>query len=102
MDQYIVNVYLTYASDIACQDCVGHATLEEGAGTLQAHCYPSPLEKSVLSNESSVFLRIRMELGLMIAGGEVDDAEHFGLQSSDPVDYLLDVRDGPTFQRSSG
>ena len=38
----------------------------------------------------------------MIAGGEVDDAEHFGLQSSDPVDYLLDVRDGPTLQRSSG
>ena len=43
-----------------------------------------------------------MELGLMIAGGEVDDAEHFGLQSSDPVDYLLNIRDGPAFQRSGG
>ena len=38
----------------------------------------------------------------MIAGGEVDDAEHLRLQRSDPVDYLLDVRDGPAFQSSSG
>ena len=38
----------------------------------------------------------------MIAGGDIDDAEHLRLQRSDPVDYLLDVRDGLTFQRSSG
>ena len=43
-----------------------------------------------------------MELGLMIADGEVDDAKHLRLQSSDPVDNLLDVRGGPALQCSSG
>ena len=38
----------------------------------------------------------------MIAGREVDDAKHLPLQSSDPVDYLLDVGDRPTFQCSGG
>ena len=38
----------------------------------------------------------------MIAGGEVNDAKHLRFQCSDPVDYLLDVRDGPAFQCSSG
>ena len=43
-----------------------------------------------------------MELGLVIAGREVDDAKHLRLQCSDPVDYLLDVWDGPAFQCPSG
>ena len=38
----------------------------------------------------------------MIAGREVDDAKHLRLQCSDPVDYLLDVWDGPAFQCPSG
>ena len=38
----------------------------------------------------------------MIAGSEVDDAKQLRLQCSDPVDYLLDVRDGPAFQCPGG
>ena len=38
----------------------------------------------------------------MIASSEVDDAKYLRLQCSDPVDYLLDVRNGPAFQCSGG
>ena len=38
-----------------------------------------------------------MELGLMIASGEVNNAKHLRLQSSDSVDDLLDIGNGPSF-----
>ena len=43
-----------------------------------------------------------MELGLVIASREVDDAEYLRLQCSDPVDYLLDVWNGLAFQGPCG
>ena len=85
MDQNIVNVYLTDAGDIACQYIDSHATLKEGARAFQ-----------VLSNKSRKLLRFRMELGLMIAGGEVDDAKHLRLQ------WPRSAREGPAFQCSCG
>ena len=38
----------------------------------------------------------------MVSCGEVDDAKHLRLHSSDPVDDLLDVRDRPSLQCSGG
>ena len=97
MDKYIV-----ISHDIASQNIVGHATLEEGTRALESHKYPRPLEKSILSNECSVFIRIRMELCLMIACGEVSNAKRLRLQHSDSVDDLLDIRNGSSFQCFGG
>ena len=43
-----------------------------------------------------------MELGLVIARGEVNDAKHLGLQGSDSVDDQLNIGDWPSFQCSGG
>ena len=43
-----------------------------------------------------------MELRLMVSCSEDNNAKHLRLQSSDSVDDLLDVRDGPTLQCSGG
>ena len=92
MDRYIV-----LSHDIASQYIVGHATLEEGTIALESHGYPRPLEESILSNGCSVFMRIRMELCLMIICGEVNNAKRLRLQRSDSVDDLLDIKNGSSF-----
>ena len=40
-----------------------------------------------------------MKFRLMIACGEVNNTKYLGLQSSNPVNDLLNVRNGSLFQR---
>ena len=88
MYQYIVNIYLAYACDIAYQHFIGHTTLKERVRV--------PFKQSILSDESRVFLRIRMQRWLMVPCSKIDNAKDLGLKSPYAIDNLLDVGNGPS------
>ena len=98
---YISHISVTYPAN---------TTLKERVGAFESHGYSVPFKQSILSNESSVFLRclmkavysIRMQRCLMITCSEVNYANLFRFQSPYAIDNLLNVGNGPSFKSTSG
>ena len=97
MYQHIVDIYLAYTRDISGQYSIGHTTLKERARAFESHGNSVPFKQSILSDESRVLLRIRMQRCLMIPCSKIYNAEDLGLKSPYSINNLLDIGNGPSF-----